>query len=376
MKKYINFGLFLMLISLSACEKEKFSPETSLEPFTILFPEENTSINLEPSSNAVVTFEWEESRAADGTLVFYELLFDEENGNFLDPAYTSLSEGEGVENTFSISHQDLNEIASNVGIEPLERGNISMKVRATNGINEIISKDILTLELERPGGFDENPDKLYLFGSGTEAGTNIDQAIPFKKLSDGRFEIYTSLSEGTLTFVDQKSEDYKSFFWDGENIRSGSEGESITNEEKIYHILLDFNNGSAQFIEIQSVGLWIAAKNQVTEELFYAGNGVWKAEGVPIIWADVSWGKDERYKFLVTEKNANGEVSNIFWGSSNKDNGRPNDDTSESYYYLDNSGDTSQWDYTYKFAWESTDNDIIVRFQGLGEYTHEIIRNQ
>ncbi|MGS2738222.1 SusE domain-containing protein [Sinomicrobium sp. M5D2P17] len=374
MKKYTNFLLLFIFTGLVSCD-DKDDPGEMMKPFSITFPKDETSIALDPSSNAVVDFEWNESGVPDHTLVFYEVLFDVEGGDFTSPVYTTVSDEEGIRPFAFIPHKEMNIIASRCGIESLQKGNVSMKVKATNGVLESFSENTLTIALERPAGFAENPDELFLTGTATEAGSNIGQAMPFKKISDGVFELYTSLDEGTLAFVDATSGEYHSFYPEGNIIKSGENGESPATGTKVYRMDLDFNESKISFTEIQAVGLWIAAQNQVTEELSYESGGVWKATDIPIVWADVSWGKDERYKFRVTEIDEEGEVSEYFIGSGNKDNARPDDNTSESYYYLKNTGDTSQWDYTYKFGWESGSNDILVKFQPSGEYTHEIIRN-
>ncbi|QDH81226.1 hypothetical protein FKX85_20205 [Echinicola soli] len=376
MKKYINNVIWAIMVlagGISCTDTE--SIQTSLTEFSISFPQGGETIALDPESNAVVNFEWEPSNTGDGTLVFYEIQFDEVDGDFSDPLYVTMAENEGIDQLAAITHKDLNIIASRAGIAPLETGKVTLRILATNGVNEVFSENVLTVNLERPAGFAENPAQLFLWGAATEAGEDAESALQFKKLSDGVFEIYTALGPGEFQFADEKSGEMNRFYWDGTTIKSGEAGDSPATSTAPYRIRLNFNNGEAELVEIQSVGLWIAAENDVTETLAYQGDGVWKVAGIAIEWAEVSWGKDERYKFRITEKNLDGEESVRFWGSANKDNGRPNDSTGEGYYELHSTGETSQWDYTYKFPGEGENNDVLVYFQSSGAYRHEVIFN-
>jgi hypothetical protein len=363
-----------LLFLLAACKKDDWGKnvETTITPAVLSAPGNNISIHLDPLSNAVVTFEWQPAQTADYTLPFYQVLFDKESGDFSQPVYIGKPASLGSANKLTLSHRELNKMANNAGIKASSTGKLKWTVVASNGIVSEMPAENRVLQLQRPAGFAENPTDAFLMGSATEAGTEMSKAIKFKKISDGVFELYTSLNAGTYTIVDKITGTPVSFVLDGMLIKEGSEANSPASTKKAYRINLDFNTAIAKLTEIQEIGLWFAGYNKITNVLAYDANGVWKATDMAIVWSTQSWGKDERYKFRVIEKDMNGTVTNVFWGGSNKDNSRPNSSTAASYFYL-KSNDATQWDYTYKFEKEAAKADVLVKFQITDSYTHQVI---
>lgn len=372
MRKHLIHILSLSLL-LGACDKDYWphSIETSITKVTTAAPANNLSLALDPLSNAVVRFEWSAAKTGNHTPVYYKILFDKEGGNFSQPIYSFTSASQGTKTNLTITHRDLNKVASKAGIKALEKGKVIWTVVASNGVNSDTSADKKVMELERPIGFAENPVEVYLTGSATETGTEAGKALRLKKLSDGVFEIYTALDVGTYHFIDGKTGTPISFAIEGTLIKLGTEGASPATTRTPYRINLDFNTATARLTEIVEVGLWFAAYNQVTNVLAYDGGGIWKAGDIPIVFKQESWGKDDRYKFRVVEKDANGDTKNVFQASVKKDNNKPTGSTAADYWYF-KSNDPSQWDYTYKFEKESPKADILVKFVG-DNYTHQII---
>jgi hypothetical protein len=361
----------IALLLLSACDKDDKDVTTTITAATPSLPDNGLFIDLDPPGNAVVNFEWQPAKTGNYTLVFYTIVFDKESGDFSKPIYSIASGKGGIQTTMALSHKELNKIASYAGIDQLQKGKLKWKVIASNGVNDNANGAARTLELQRPAGFAENPEKIYLLGDATEAGTDPAKALPFKKLSDGVFEIYTYLKSGSWKLVNATTGTPVSFVVNNNLITVGTDATSPAAAVTNYRINLDFNTGVAALTTIQSVGIWFSGYNKVTNELSYQGNGSWKASNIAIVWATQSWGKDERYKFRVTEKDGNGNVTNRYLGSSKKDNNRPNSSSPGSYYFL-SSVDNSQWDYTYKFAAESQLADVEVRFPANAEYTHQV----
>lgn len=101
--------------------------------------------------------------------------------------------------------------------------------------------------------------------------------------------------------------------------------------------------------------------------LNYAGNGVFEAPSIKVEFFQFSWGRDERYKFIVhTDK------GNEYKGSINQNNDSPAGKPA-TYFDLVPVSD-SQWDNTYKFD-PSADNKqvkVTVLLQPSG-YTHKIV---
>lgn len=366
-------GLLLALLALVGCKKDDKLDDTITPVTNVFSPADNLFVALDPPSNAVVTFEWEPARVADGTLVLYEVVFDKENGDFSQPVYSVASGTNGLENKLVLSHGDLNRIANLAGIAAQSRGKLKWTVNASKGLNVQRSTVTRLLEVQRPAGFAVIPANVYLYGAGTEAGANLAQALPFKRIAPGVFELYTQLSAGAVRLADGTTGSPTNYYVDGQNLREGTTGVSPTSTPKVYRIKLDFNNGSATLTEIVSVGLWIAAQNAVTVTLPYIGNGQWKIVRTPIAFFQFSWGRDERYKFRFTERDAAGNTTQPFYGSTVIDNQRATANTPPAYFYVVPSTD-SQWDYTYKFRTEA-DNanvDITLKMQATAPYTHEV----
>ncbi|MEZ0484340.1 SusE domain-containing protein [Fibrella aquatica] len=358
---------------LMQCKDAGRDINTNISDVTSFFsPNDNQSIKLLPATPATVVFEWDQARAEDGTLVLYELAFDNENGDFSKPIYKLASDQNGVMNKATVTHATLNRVAALAGIGSLGQGKLKWTVQASRGINVKQATQSRVLNVERPAGFAEVPAEVYLTGDATEAGTDLTKAIKLKSTSSGVFEVYTSLKSGTYSFVDRTTGTAKSFNVDGTNI--GENGTTtVTGPTKTYRIVLDFNNAAARVTEIKSVGLWVAGDNAVRTTLPYVGGGVWMIPNYKVEFVQFSWGRDERYKFRLTTVGADGKDAYEWLGSSNADNSRADANTPASYFFLLPIGE-SQWDYTYKFngAVDNKNADIMVSLSPTGPYTHRV----
>ncbi|HWW43235.1 SusE domain-containing protein [Pedobacter sp.] len=371
MKKILNIVGMLCLLIILSCKKDKVdNVSTTISDPSITAPTSGTIINLVPSSNAIVNFEWKAAQTANYTLPFYKVVFDKENGDFSKPIYIGTPAKVGSENKLALSHKEMNKIANAAGIAELATGKVKWRVEASNGVVSSISGSSI-LQLTRPSGFAENPLTLFITGTATEGGNDLAKALPFKRLSDGVFEIYTALNSGNYKLVDKIIGTPLNLIIDAGTVKEGTEVKSPTVTKKVYRINVDFNNSVATFTEIQSVGLWFSGYNAITSILSYDAAGVWKVSDIAIVWKTESWGKDERYKFRVTEKDAAGTVVVKNWGSSNKDNSRATSSSPASYFLL-KEVDNSQYDYTYKFAAESQKTDIEFRLGATADYTHKV----
>jgi hypothetical protein len=367
--------LFVVGLLAAGCDKDDDDLNETITPVAnLLAPAADTFVRLDPPSNAAVTFEWGQARAADGTVVQYEVLFDQENGDFTKPIYSTTSGTNGLETKLVLSHGDLNRIASIAGIKSSSQGKLKWTVNASKGLTVEPATESRVMTLERPAGFATAPPTLYLTGSGTEGGTNVSQAVPFKSVSAGVFEIYTRLSAGEVKLIDQTTGTPTTYYIDGAKLMEGNQGTSPTTTPKVYMLKVDFNNAAATMTEIESVGLWFAPQNKVLVTLPYAGKGLWKIENTPIEFFQESWGRDERYKFLFTQKNTAGVSSKLYYGSTNADNQRATASSPASYFFLV-PGPDSQYNYSFKFQTEADKKnvDISVKMQADGPYTHQIV---
>jgi hypothetical protein len=322
MNKYI-FGTFLSIIScallLQGCSKDDRDINENLTEVTTLFtPNDALSIKLDPSSGGVQVFEWDQARAADGSLVLYEIAFDQANGDFSNPFYTVLSDNKGILNKATLTHGDLNNIAKIGGSEFFEKKTFKWTVLASKGTNRVQAKESRTIELERPGGFDDIPGSVYLTGSATEGGTDLANAQKLHMVSPGVFEIYSKLTAGTYHFVDATSGTPKTFyiFENGGINRLGVGGETtFSGPDKIMRIRINFNDINASFREIKSIQFWYAQGNEFWFTLPYTSNGIWRYNNWTTNLITMPWGREERYKYKMVYNDGSGDKD--LWLNSN-----------------------------------------------------------
>ena len=374
MKRYI-IALLTLAAFLPGCKKDDYKLNTNLMPVEKLSaPVNNKFTKLQPATSAALSFEWEQARAEDGSLVLYEVVFDKESGDFSNPVAKIASDGGGIQNKLTLSHKDLNSMAGKAGIAALATGKLKWSVNASKGYNIQPAKESRIIELERPNGFAEIPVDVFLTGAATEAGATLANAMKMKSVTAGVFEIYTSLKDGKYQFVDRKTGTPNTFYLQGELLKENGES-TQAGGTKAYRIRLDFNNAAATVTEITGMGLWFAPDNKIMYDLTYAGNSTWSFQNKVITFKQESWGRDERYKFRINVKNAAGVAGEEWVGSSNADNNRPTDATPAAFWEIRTISNNDQWNYCYKFkaAVDTKNCDVNVYFQADKNYTHEVI---
>lgn len=368
-------GCLLLATAFISCSRNDRDINMNITGVTQYYaPNDNVFVKLEPATSASVGFEWDHAKAEDGALVMYEVAFDEEGGDFSEPIYKITSDGNGVQNRLSLSHKDLNRIADMAGIGSLETGKMIWAVIASKGTNMKRSELVRTIEVERPAGFAEIPNEVFLSGDATEAGADLANAIKLKSTSAGVFEIYTSLKPGTYKFVNRTSGTITSYQVEGSFLKEGEAVASPATGTQVYRLVLDFNNAAFSITEITGLGFWFAPNNSLQAELDYEGGGVFKAVDVPIEFRQEGWGRDERYKFRMKLKNSDGNEFEEDWGSVNRDNSRPDAGTAAAWYNIYKQN-VNQWDFCFKFKTEADmkNVDMLVNFKTDAAYNHEII---
>lgn len=364
------------LVVITGCKKDKTLGSTKVSPVTNLFlPEDGKYVKIPSGASGSLSFEWEQARAEDNGLVLYEVVFDKESGDFSKPLYSIPSDGNGLYNKLTLSYSDLNKIATLNGIKPQESGKIKWTVMSSKGVNVQKIDLVRVFEVERPAGF-EVPDAVYLTGSATEGGDDLTKAVKFKKTSDGKFEIYTSLKAGEYHLVDGTTGNPLVFSYDGTKLVEGGQT-TVTGDKKVIKINVSFADALFKTTEVTSVGLWFAADNKIWFDLPYTSNGTWESGVKPIVFHQESWGRDERYKFKFTFKDAAGKTTVQFFGSKNSDNNAANGSTDPSYFYMYPQND-SQYDFSFKFNhdFDNKSANIKVMFNStVPEYTHSVTAN-
>jgi len=366
----VSLGLIL-----TGCGKDDHALNTNLQAVSRLnAPVDDKYIKLQPATSATVSFEWDQARAEDGSLVLYELVIDKDGGDFSNPIAKITSDGGGVQNKLTLSHKDLNSIAGKAGIAALATGKLKWTVNASKGYNIQPAKESRTIEVERPNGFAEIPVDVFLTGDATEAGADLAKAVKLKSTAPGVFEIYTSLKDGKYKFVDRNTGTPTTYSIDATTLKEGGES-TQSGGTKVYRLRLDFNNTAATITEITAVGLWFAPENSIMYDLNYTTNGTWTFENKLINFHQESWGRDERYKFRVSVKAADGTAGTEWYGSSNADNNRPTAATPLSFWELRPVVNSDQYNYCYKFASEvdGKNCDVKLFFSPDKTYTHQVI---
>lgn len=375
MKRYIAAFLIALPAIFAGCKRDDYKLNTNIMPVEKLTaPVNDKYTKLQPATSATVSFEWEQARAEDGSLVLYEVVFDKADGDFSEPVARIASDGGGIQNKLTLSHKDLNSMAGKAGIPALGIGKLKWAVYASKGFNIQASKETRTIEVERPNGFAEIPVDVFLTGEATEAGADPTNAQKMKALTAGVFEIYTSLKDGTFQFIDRNTGTPNTFYMEGGLLRENGES-THSGGTKVYRLRLDFNNATVTATEITGIGLWFAPNDEIMYDLAYEGNSTWSFQDKVITFRQESWGRDERYKFRLNVKDAEGVDGQEWVGSSNADNSRPTSATPLSFWELKPITNNDRWNYCYKFMTEVDTKacDVKVYFQADKNYTHEVI---
>lgn len=369
MRKIIRLAgvMLLAVIAASSCKKENRPLDLSLTPVgTLATPNDNADVKLDPTSSATVMFKWDAATTADGGVILYEVAFDKEGGDFSKPVYKVMSDGAGVQTQVTLTHKDLNKIGNAASIGASSTGKLKWTVIASKGTNAKPASVSRTLQLERPAGFAENPVDLYITGSATEGGADLSKAVKLKKIEEGVFEVYTSLKAGDYILTDKNTDGGKKYYIENGIIKEGATPVTVSGAAKAFRLNFDFTSATSKSVEIQSIGLFMSAYNSEIGTLNYIGNGVFEAPKVAVEFYQFSWGRDERYKFII-HTTAGAE----YVGSTNINNIAPAGQPA-AYFYVAPVAN-SQWDNTYKFdpSADKKNVKVDVMFQP-NAYTHKV----
>jgi hypothetical protein len=370
----ISFMVMLAVVAITSCKKDTRPLNTDVAAVTTLTaPATATSYTLAPTTGPSIQFKWAASTTQD--LVLYEVAFDKADGDFSKPIYKVLSDGSGVQTQATITQKVLNTIASLAGVASLSTGTVKWTVIVSKATNAVVSKTSNTIQLARPAGFAVLPAALYLTGSATEQGTDVSKALPFKKVSDGVFELYTSLSPGNYSLVDNTTGTPNAYSIQNNTSVVAGGSTTVTGNKNVYRISIDLGNAAATITQIVSVEFFNAPDNKVYFELPYIGNSQWEIDNTTISIPKESYGLDSRYKYKFTVKDAAGNQAVEWYGSINSDNSDPSATTPASYYYM-YPVDNSQFNFCFKVnpAYNGKTGNVNVNYSpGIPNYTNSII---
>lgn len=349
MKKLLILGLILS--GIWACEDD-YSLNTEFDAPTDLYSPEVVDIDL--SSGNVVEFSWTGGGASDSSSVIYQVLFDEEGGDFSSPLDTLLSDL-GAKPKLTISHTQLNTLARKAGIVPESTGKLKWTVLASKG-GVVQSSDVVgEITVARPEGIDNFPEELYLYGDATENDGN--GGLSFRNEEEGVFVIYTEIpTSGDVFFSSSTNEDSYTYYASSDGkLTEGIGTFSIDENTNPYRITVDFNSLSVKTEVISDVRAMWGATYDVIGNLDYIGEGVFQAENCEIIFIDpdrpetnppswLGW-TEERYYFI-----ANIDGVDLCWGRKDGvSSERPTGDEPLSFYEI-GEFPWSQWEHLWKMS--------------------------
>jgi len=383
--KYLKLSTWAILLAtfslLTACDDEQELNLNLTEVETLYTPEDDLFVQLKPAQSFSHTFEWSSAHAEDGSLVLYEVAFDHEGGDFSQPFYTTVSNGKGVERKLTLSHADLNKIATLAGADFFEKVKLRWTVLAAKGSNIKPALESRTIELERPGGFAVLPADLYITGSATEGGTSTSSALKMKQNEPGKFEIYTKLTSGTYKFLDGTGAGARSFYIkdeDGAKVIGTNSETTYSESDKVFRVRIDFNSLGVEIDEVKSVGFWYCWENKILYDLSYAGGGIWSVEGVTVNLSPVPWGLEERHKYKVV-LNDGASDKEEWWGYVSDDS--PGQDgkygtAPASYFYAYKIASNNQWNHAFKLDRNAVQGkvcDFFLKFTTDAPYATDYV---
>ncbi|MDR2776370.1 MAG: SusE domain-containing protein [Tannerella sp.] len=363
-------GIASFIFAFTACSNDGEVRDTGVTAVKKLYePDNGKAVALQSSASATLYFEWEPARAEDSGNVLYEVVFDRADGNFSDPLFIVASDNNGGTNHATITHKQLNRIAAMAGVESAAHGTLKWTVFSSKGINPVKAEEERTLTLTRLAGFADIPSQLYLTGEATEAGADMSRALVMKKITEGEFEIYAKLTQGSaFKFVNAVSGTPAEYSLSGEKIVEG--GTSSVSKTGIYKYYLDFNIGSFTTKEVTKVSIFLNW-SQRKIELPYKSFGVWEITNYAITGLEGSDNSDDRYKFRM--ESSDGETE---WRAINNDSKPTGNDA---YYYMVERTNVEQWTNNQVWknpatdGWSGKTYDVMFSLNPEGEYKHNLV---
>lgn len=370
MKNAILLAAAVSFAAVTGCQEYKYEFDTD---FTV--PEELVTVptvQLDVTSSEKVVLSWNGGGAADGGIVLYNVLFDKEGGDFSSPLATMPSDL-GAGTTLTLTHAQVNTLAREAGIKPMETGSFIWTVTASKGGVVKMVGSSAELKVIRGEGIDNIPQTLFISGSAA-----LEPGQEFRRSENGLFVIYTEIGAGDLKFSSEENGGY-TFYANGSGKLNEGDGKlaiAEAPETGLARITVNFNTLNCT---IEPVGksvraIWGATFSNIAV-LEYAGDGNFKGDGEIVFlgpgregtpdWC--SW-VEERYYFLAK---VNG--GDVCWGSSYGSAATPDgtDGFFDIYEYP-----WSQWEHLWKMdhALDLQNADFTIWTNKQGKMTHSIVK--
>lgn len=312
-----------------------------------------------------VTISWNPCQASDYSTVFYKVVFSP-TGDFEHPAYEIETSQLSTSCTAEITKRELNIMAERSGVKQNASGSVKWSVMASNGLVSKLSDSEGSITVSRPGGYAYNPEYIALYSDGGQLGM-------MRRISDGVFELFAKLS-GSCELREMASTIDRSFGITGTVLE---EGGVLTPVESgsFHHIVIDFNTATASLKSIEEVGLWYSGENKVVARMTATGDApIWECQ-----WHFDVVDEDYRYKFHLSEKDADGNLSELFYGYSRRTAANQSASSPLSYFQLYVEDGLSQSDFCFRFGRNNYQAGhtlgISVDFSAdIEAYTHTVVQ--
>jgi starch-binding outer membrane protein SusE/F len=377
-KIFRAIALLAMVFGLvTGCDDKEGFEDVNVSAVSQFYEPVNSKyVVLRPSGS--MYFEWEKAHADDNSIVYYDVLFDKEGGDFSTPLYTLASDNGGVSAGATITHKQINRIAGKAGIAFAEEGSLKWTVRSNRGRHFVMAEESRTLTVKRIDSVDElEGAPLLITGAGAEDGHEA-------KLIDAEnnvYQMYTRLEAGKpFYFHAPLGQTERTFsIFDGVSFKETDqvpEGSTVS-ETSIYRITMDFGAAAAKIEKVSMLEL-VVSWSQRRSELTYVGKGKWELKDYNVQLTATSWGFDERYKFVFT---IDGVAEH--WGQLGPFSDPRPAISQAAYRYMNVTGPPDQWGgWHFKFPNELSDGadldryttDIVVYMNTTKpKYTHEFL---
>ncbi|REG94789.1 SusE domain-containing protein [Flavobacterium aquicola] len=382
-------SLLVILLLLGSCT-ETYELKTGFDASeSLIMPAVNELVAIDLENGTTTKFEWTKSNSYYGGVVIYEVVFDKENGDFTNPIFKTVSNGGGGDTWLSLTPKQLIALAKLANIAVDSEGTVKWKVIASQGGERKETKEIRTLRLKRPAGIGEIPNELFIYGSGFEA-KNLENAMQTKKIEDGVFEIFASLSDGQIKLCNSTAAN-KIYYILGSNNKlveaDNESGIEMTGTGKAYRIVIDFNLLTIRTTEIKAIQMMRTWQYNLGD-LTYIGNHKFEVKNIAFPYYH-DWGyPEERYRFWI-DTNEGREI----WGSYHNDqmnasnlaglvafNTQPDGSQPDTYYNVYNladipsAGQNQDWTGMYKLpkGSENKHANVVIDMSPAGAYKHSV----
>lgn len=357
---FIMMFFTLSVCTFTSCNSPKDPIEEPVIVKTLNSPANEARIVL--SATESMEFEWAKGEPDTDMQVSYELLFDNENGDFAAPILTVASGNEGKELKIALTRNQLNTLARSAGAGQGEEITLKWAVRTKVGNASNLSaeqrKIILIRMSEEEAGLQPD-EKLQITGEGSEAGQE------FKKIEEANdysyYELYTKLEANKPYYFYSELNGQQRTFSVGQEGKSFVETTGATpagatvSKSGIYRIRMDFETSTITMAEIEDVFIRVSMTG--SENKFnYVEKGVWEIKNYNVRLSIATWGLEDRYKIIMK---VDGQEED--WGKTGTETERP---TINQEGYRDMAiTESGQWrGNQFKFPVELCDPDALPRF--------------